>query len=451
MTREEIIEAIENQDSSQIQFAVVDIDGILRGKTISKSKFFKSLDDHIAFCSVVFGWDVNDGVYNNSEVTGWHDGYPDSVAAVDLSTFRKIPWNDNLPFFLGDFHESKELSVICPRTLLRKISNQCIKLGYKAKFSNEYEWFNFRETPQTLNEKNFNNLTPLTPGMFGYSVLKTSQNSDFFNDLFNQLNAFGVPLEGLHTETGDGVYEAAIEYTDILEAADRSVLFKTGVKEIAYRHEIIACFMAKWNNSLPGCSGHVHQSLWGEDGTENLFYDASTHTGMSKLMEQYIAGQLYCLPYILPMYAPTVNSYKRFVPGSWASTTVSWGFDNRTTALRAIPAGIHSTRLETRVPGADINPYLAMAAALASGLFGIQNKLELESAPTKGNEYENPGNKPLAKTLNEATEIMKSSGIPSELFGETFISHFIKTREWEWEQFSKQVTNWELQRYFEII
>lgn len=451
MTREEIIKAVQDHDSDQVKFAVTDMDGILRGKSISKEKFFKSLDEEIGFCNVVFGWDANDAVYNNTKVTGWHTGYPDSWAAIDLSSFRKIPWNEDIPFFLGDFRNSEELSEVCPRTLLKKISEQCRELGYLPKFSNEYEWFNFRETPESLKQKNHQSPTPLTPGMFGYSMLRSSFEAEYFNDLFNQLHAFNIPLEALHTETGDGVYEAAIEYTGIVEAADRSILFKTSVKEIAYRHDIIASFMAKWNVNLPGCSGHIHQSLWDEKGEKNLFFDAGDDQKLSKLLENYIAGQLYCLPYILPMYAPTVNSYKRFVSGSWASTTVSWGVDNRTTALRAIPAGKTSTRLETRVPGADINPYLAMAAALASGLYGIKNELSIDIPPTKGNEYEKNGNKILSKTLKDASDAMKSSDVPKELFGETFTDHFIRTREWEWDQYCKQVTNWEMQRYFEII
>lgn len=452
MTREKIIKAVKEHESQCVKFAVVDIDGILRGKSISRKKFFKSLDDDIGVCNVVFGWDSNDTVYDNSKITGWHTGYPDSMASVDLSTFRQIPWEKETPFFLGDFHVSDELADICPRTLLKRISGQSEELGFKPKFSSEYEWFNFQETPHSLKEKAYQNPTPITPGMFGYSMLRSSLNSDYFSDLFHHLHRFGIPLEGLHTETGDGACEAAIEYADILEAADRSVLFKTGVKEIAYRHEIIASFMAKWNINLPGCSGHIHQSLWDEKGEKNLFYDSAEDKNISSLMKHYIAGQLLCLPYILPMYAPTVNSYKRFVAGSWASTTVSWGFDNRTTALRVIAGEDYtSARLETRVPGADINPYLAMAAALASGLYGITHELTLDISPTKGNEYETGGNQPLPKTLKEAVDAMKSSDIPSQLFGEKFTDHFIRTREWEWEQYSKQVTNWELQRYFEII
>lgn len=451
MTQDEIIKAVKEDQNSQIKFAVCDIDGVLRGKSISKQKFLKSLDDNIGFCNVVFGWDTDDVVYENSTVTGWHTGYPDSLATVDLSTFRKIPWNANIPFFLGDFRDSEDLSGVCPRTLLKRIADECVALGYRPKFSSEYEWFNFRETPQSFREKNYQHPEPFTPGMFGYSILRSSLESGFFNDLFSQLREFDIPLEGLHTETGDGVYEAAIEYSDILEAADRSVLFKTAVKEIAYRHELIASFMAKWNVNLPGCSGHIHQSLWDEEGEKNLFFNPSEGESINEFVEHYIAGQLHCLPHILPMYAPTVNSYKRFVSGSWASTTVSWGIENRTTALRMIPAGPASTRLETRVPGADINPYLAMAAALASGLYGLKNQMKLDVPPTTGNEYKKERNPSLPSTLIEAVEAMKSSVLSSELFGESFTDHFIKTREWEWEQFSRQVTNWEMQRYFEII
>ncbi len=260
-----------------------------------------------------------------------------------------------------------------------------------------------------------------------------------------------MPLEGLHTETGDGVYEAAIEYADVLEAADRAILFKTGVKEIAYRHGLIASFMAKWNSSLPGCSGHIHQNLLDITGKENLFADASQENGISELMQQYIAGQLYCLPHIMPMYAPTVNSYKRYVEGAWSSTSVSWGIENRTTALRVINhTGTH-TRLETRVPGADANPYLSIAAGLASGLYGIKNKLPLNIAATKGNEYENTASLKLPRTLDDATKAMKNSAVAKELFGEGFVNHFILTREWEWKKYSEAVTDWELKRYFEIV
>jgi glutamine synthetase len=287
--------------------------------------------------------------------------------------------------------------------------------------------------------------------MFGYSLLRASHNSDYFNALFDQLTAMNIPIEGLHTETGPGVYEAAIMYSNALEAADRAVLFKSGVKEIAHRHGIVASFMAKWNEQLPGCSGHVHQSLWDTNKEINLFYDADKPNKISSLMESYIAGQLYCLPQILPMYAPTINSYKRLVEGAWAPTTCTWGIDNRTTALRALPQGANSCRLETRVVGSDSNPYLAIAACLASGLYGIEKGMKLEQPATTGNGYADQRFGRLPSNLWEATQAMKASETAKEIFGETFVNHFCGTREWEWKQHAKAVTDWELRRYFEII
>ncbi|RYZ30729.1 MAG: glutamine synthetase, partial [Chitinophagaceae bacterium] len=258
-----------------------------------------------------------------------------------------------------------------------------------------------------------------------------------------------IPVEGIHTETGPGTYEAAITYAGILEAADRAVLFKTAVKEIAYKHGIMATFMAKIHESLPGCGGHIHQSLW--RGGENVFYDEKDAQKISERLRQYIAGQLHCLPHILPMYAPTINSYKRLVEGAWAPTTLTWGIDNRTVALRVLPGSRKSSRLETRVVGADVNPYLAMAACLASGLYGIKNKLELKQEATKGNGYRDYSHGAIPRTLEEATANMKSSAVAKEILGENFVEHFVQTREWEWRQHLKAVTDWEYKRYFEII
>jgi glutamine synthetase len=437
-------------DNEQVRFAVSDIDGILRGKNISVKKLKKSFKNDFGFCNVIFGWDSEDRIYDGEGVTGWHTGFPDSKITLDLSTFRRTPWNHDIPFFLADFRHSKELSQICPRSLLHTVVQEAAELGYKPKFATEYEWYNFQKPENGHQTSDKKNPETLTPGMFGYSMLRTSQYSGYVNDLFRMMREFGVPLESIHTETGDGAYEAAIEYADAVEAADRSILFKSGVKEIAYQHGISASFMAKWNMDLPGSGAHVHQSIWDTGGSKNLFFDEDDPERVSPLMRHYIAGQLHCLPHILPMYAPTVNSYKRFVKGSWASTTVSWGFDNRTTAIRAISAGNNGTRVELRVPGADANPYLAIAASLASGLYGIKHKLEPEQ-PTNGNEYENKQASQLPATLKEAISKMKTSEIAQELFGEVFTSHFLKTREWECEQFEKNVTDWEIKRYFEII
>ena len=460
MTTQQITDYIKQHPSGKVKLAITDIDGVLRGKYVSTEKFFTVLEGRLGFCDVVFGWDMNDAAYDNVKFTGWHTGYPDTPVQIDLDTFRKIPWENDLPFFLGDFIDEKNIpAAVCPRQLLRKITAQCEQEGFTPYFSQEFEWFNFSETPDSLQEKGFRNLTALSPGMFGYSVLRSTLKNEFMTDLFELLKKFDIPLEGLHTETGPGVYEAAIAYATILAAADRAVLFKTAVKEIAYKHGIMASFMAKWNENLPGCSGHVHQSLWDKKAGINLFYDENDAHYMSPLMKHYLAGQLFCLPHILPMYAPLINSYKRLVEGAWAPTTLTWGFDNRTVALRVLSSGKNSARLETRVVGSDTNPYLAMAACLASGMYGIRNKLELGQPATTGNGYKDITQGVLPRNLDEATQKMKQSSIANELFGSMFVEHFTLTRDWEWRQYSKTntdtrskaITDWELKRYFEIV
>ena len=485
----ELLHQLESAKTEKVKLAITDIDGVLRGKVMSFDKFKSIAGKGFGFCDVVFGWDAGDQAYDNGVFTGWHTGYPDAMAMIDPGTLRRVPWEGGLPFLLADFREgaaggdvgASGALPVCPRGLLKKVIQQAAAEGYTAYFSQEFEWFNFIASSDDPARRSFQDLKPMTQGMFGYSILRASQGSAYFHELFDGLKQFGVPLEGLHTETGPGVYEAAILYSEALEAADRAVLFKAAVKEIAHRHGILPTFMAKVSETLPGCSGHVHQSLWAADdgkagdggkaggsgkagdggkaakdggarsGGRNLFHDAGSPTGMSPLMESYMAGQLHCLPYILPMIAPTVNSYKRLVEGAWAPTTLTWAIDNRTTALRALPGGASSTRLETRVVGSDSNPYLAMAACLAAGLYGIRNGLKLTIQATKGSGYADKSHGVLPRNLWEATQAMKESPVAQELFGEAFTDHFIRTREWEWRQFGRVVTDWELKRYFEII
>jgi glutamine synthetase len=452
MTTKEIIQYVKDHPSGKVKIAIADIDGILRGKYISAEKFLSVAGNGMGFCDVIYGWDAADAVYDNVPFTGWHTGYPDAPAVIDMVTFRKIPWENDMPFFLGEITDPKGgASPICPRQLLKRVLKDANGEGYSPIFAQEFEWYNFAETPQTVNDKQFRNLTPLTPGMFGYSILRSSLENHYFADLFDLLKKMDIPLEGLHTETGPGTYEAAIHHTGITEAADRAVVFKTAVKEIAYRHSIVASFMAKINENLPGCGGHVHQSLWDKSGKKNLFFDEKDKAKMSALMKSYLAGQLFCLPQILPMFAPNINSYKRLVEGAWAPTTLTWGVDNRTVALRVLPGTSKSCRLETRVIGSDVNPYLAMAACLASGLYGIKNKMKLKQAASTGNGYKDSSQGILPSTLLEATRKMKESKPAKEMFGQQFVEHFTQTREWEWRQHLKAVTDWEYKRYFEII
>ncbi len=444
LSKAEILKAVEDSYNPKVKVAITDIDGVLRGKYIHKDKFNSAVEGGFGFCNVIFGWDINDLAYEGVDFTGWHTGYPDANAALDLTTYRKVPWDNDVAFFLGDFNLD-----ICPRSLLRKINAESEKMGLHASFGQEFEWFNFKVNTEELHANGFREPPHLTPGMFGYSLLRMSKNKAFFNDIYDLLNKFRVPIEGLHTETGPGVMEAALQYGDILESADRAVLFKSAVKEIGHTHGIMPTFMAKISDKLPGCSGHLHQSLW--EGSKNIFFDEKKDNKMSSLMESYLAGILHCMPHILPLYAPTINSYKRLVEGAWAPTTVTWGIDNRTTSVRVLPLSSKSTRIELRVVGSDANPYLAHAASLASGLYGIRHKLKLTAHRTEGNGYNDIRNGVLPQNLWNATQEMKKSEVAIELLGENFVKHYCSSREWEWQQCQKAVTDWEYKRYFEIV
>jgi glutamine synthetase len=446
-----VLDEIRDSSNQKVKVAVADIDGILRGKYLHKDKLLSATKSGFGFCSVIFGWDCSDTCYERGTIAGLHNGYPDVNAHVDLSTFRRVPWDNNVPFFLADFEGLEGQSIgACSRSLLKRINKKAHAMGYQAKFGAEFEWFNFRESAESLREKAFVNPTPITPGMFGYSILRPSLNQAYFAALSDELPLFGIPIEGLHTETGPGVLEAAILYSDVMEAADRAVLFKTAAKEIAGRFGMIASFMARWSNDLPGCGGHLHQSLW-DQNQKNAFFDSKDPLQMSDTFKHYLAGQLQLMPELLLMYAPNVNSYKRLVEGYWAPTTATWGVDNRTTAVRVIKGGEKATRMETRVSGSDINPYLAISAALASGLWGIETKAKLRDAPLAGNAYATSTALPLARNLNQAIEQFEASQTARELFGNDFVEHFALSRAWEAKQFQQQVTTFERARYFEII
>ena len=442
--------AIRNAPGHRVKVAVSDIDGVLRGKYLNKEKFFAAAESGFGFCDVVFGWDMMDACYDNTQVTGWHRGFPDALVRLDLDTYRTVPWDDQVPFVLGEFVTADGGPYpVCPRQVLRRVLERAGKLGLQPMCGMEFEWFNFAETPQSWAEKKGVGPEPITPGMFGYSLLRANHAREFFKALMEELAAFRVPLEGLHTETGPGVYEAAILFSGALEAADRALLFKGATKEIGARFGIMPSFMAKWHQQYPGCSGHVHQSL--SDGKDNLFFDAKGKHRMSRLFESYLAGQVALLMEFAPMFWPTINSYKRLVDGFWAPVKPTWGVDNRTASFRVIPGSPKSTRLETRCPGSDVNPYLAIAALLAAGLHGVEGKLKLTAAPITGTNVGSEGTPRAPRSLKETTAVFKTSAAARDWFGDDFVDHFAATREWEWRQWQDAVTDWERMRYFEIV
>jgi glutamine synthetase len=433
----------------RIKVGVFDTDGILRGKYLSRDKFLSSLDKGLAFCDVVLGWDLNDQLYDNVKFTGWHTAYPDAAVRVLPATRREIPFEPKTALFLAEFAGPAE--AVCPRGTLRRVLERAANMGYAVSAAAEFEFFMFEETPQSVREKGYRHLKSMTPGSFGYSVLRNSVHSELYHKLLDLSDAMRFPIEGLHTETGPGVLEAALIYCEALEAADRAALFKTFAKVLAQRHGLMATFMAKWSNSVPGQSGHLHISLRKTNG-DAVFHDASKPHDMSDTMRWFVGGQQALMPELLAMIACTVNSYSRLVPGFWAPTVATWGVENRTTALRVIRGGPSSQRVEYRIAAADINPYIALAAAIGSGLWGIEQRIEPDPAVV-GNAYDRQhlDHQRLPATLYEAAERLASSKAARALFGDAFVEHYAATRQWEEREFRKAITDWELARYFEII
>ena len=432
------------------KMAVFDVDGIMRGKYVEQKKFLSAIENGFGFCDVVVGWDSNDQLYDNTTASGWHTGYRDAPVALDISTLRRVPFEDATVLLLGGF--SGDYAEICPRGTLQRVLELARTMGFGAKAALEYEFFLFNETPESVREKGYRNLRPLTPGMFGYSMLRSSVHSELHREILDAMHTLDCDIEGLHCETGPGVVEAAIGVDEALRAADKAALFKTYLKVLAQRRGIMATFMAKWNASLPGQSGHIHVSLVDERTGENAFHDPLDSHGMSKTMQSFVAGQLKYMPDALAMVCSTINAYRRLVPGMWAPTAAHWGVENRTAALRVIPAGPKGQRSEYRVGPADANPYIALAAAIGTGLLGIEEGLTL-SDPVDGNAYDlpsTPENK-LPETLKEAADRLSASDALRRIFGDPFVDHFTATRYWEDREFRKHVADWDLARYFEII
>ncbi|GAA5998681.1 glutamine synthetase family protein [Rhodotorula paludigena] len=465
-TLADIERELANED--KVQLAGIDIDGILRGKIVTKAKFLSVAKSGLGFCSVIFGWDMHDATYRTElSISNLGNGYRDILARIDLDSYRRTHSAPHLPFFLVTFldPDTNEGLCACPRATLQRVCAELEKEGYEAFAGAEYEYFNFAETPESLHAKNFNNLKAMTEGMHGYSLLRPEVNKQYFLDIFDNCAKFGIPIEGHHTETGPGVYESALAYQPVQRMADNATLFKHVAKSTGLAHGVLPTFMAKPYADQPGCSGHVHISLRDKSG-RNVFaveegdmdkgrqgaqYEDTKR--ISQVAEWFLAGVLDGLPDIMPCLVPTVNGYKRLVESYWAPTTVSYAYESRLASVRIIspPLGdAKSTRLEVRVPGADMNPHLTFSALLALGLRGIRQRLSLPCAPIS------PRTPPaslarLPRSLEHATErMLRRESVAREVLGDETVEHLGRTRENEWMLFSEAVTDWERRRYFEL-
>jgi len=474
-----------------IKIATIDVDGLLRGKLISREKFYSLFDEkkegngELAYCAAVFGWDMHDRFYP-TEYSNSSNGFADALARVDLSTFRRIPWENERPFFLLnmlDPHTREELPV-CPRSLLKNVAKKAADMGFKALAGVEYEFVTYKlpartdrpEERHSINSFLSSHSPAALPNVFdtvnAYNVLSNMTHDRFYSGILETCSQFRVPVEGFHAESGPSMYEAAVAYAEITEAADRALLFKHAVKGTAAAiGGLQPSFMAKPKVGYQGLSGHTHISLVDKETGENLFARAEEDKSVPKdiawlsdIGRSFLAGVLQALPDIMPLLAPNINSYKRLVDNYAAPVTVSWAYESRLGSVRIIsPPTSHSTgtRLEIRVPGADTCAHLVFSAVLAAGLRGVEQKLDLLTAPgcppplsqtlvSTGLGEPVPGER-LPRSLEEATEKFRNSPIVKDLFDPRFINHYALTRDEEVGQWRQAVTNWEFLRYIEHV
>ncbi|KAF2464916.1 glutamine synthetase/guanido kinase [Lindgomyces ingoldianus] len=479
ITVDSLPELLKNDNA--VKVAGVDVDGLLRGKLMAKKKFLSIAKEGFGFCSVVFGWDMHDQTYfRELKISNKENGYRDLIAVADLSSYRRIPWENNVPFFLVSFFDPDTHASLsaCPRSLLKRTVDKIAEHGYGAMAGAEYEFFQFR-APQThdgsernssstaafLKDNPVNSLPSLTEGMFGYSITRPVHNQEYYYGVFDACDAFNCAIEGWHTESGPGVFEAALQFCEITAMADKASLFKLVVKSLGSKFGITPCFMAKPREGLPGNSGHMHVSIVDSSG-QNLFFRETEDKDhkwqdvrwLSDLGRHFLAGLIDGLPDIMPILAPNVNSYKRLVENFWAPVTVSWGLEHRAASIRLISPPTSSpkaTRFEVRVPGADTNPHFVLAAILALGWRGVSKKMEIPIPPLgKGEDTGGSSDEGvrLAKSLKEATDrFMAKESVAREVFGDDFVDHFGGTRQHEIRLWDEAVTDWEVRRYIETV
>ena len=435
------------------RIAAPDIDGLQRGKRIPAEYFASSVahkGSNIA--DILFGWDVMDELLDNLTFTGWHTAYPDVTLLPDLSTLRVVPWEQDTAMVTCDItHLDGRPVTISPREVLKRVVARAHSLGYEPMAAYEFEFYVFEGTPRELARRNWRDPEPITHGSRTYSLYRGTGTEFLIGRIRESLHACGIDIEASNSEHGPGQFEVNIHYSDALTAADNASTLKSAVKEISAQEGYTATFMAKVNPAWAGSSGHLHQSLSTLDGAP-AFANPDDGLALSAVGQQYVAGMLELAQAFTAFYCPTINSYKRTEGGSWAGSSATWGRDNRTVAIRAIPSHGPAARVENRVPGADANPYLVIAANIASGLYGIENGLT-PPAPMTGNAYINPeaNARLLPDSLAAATAVLRDCAPARDLLGEDFVDHYVLTRDWEIAQFGRAVTDWETTRYLEII
>jgi glutamine synthetase len=431
--------------------AMVDMQGRLIGKRFHAQFFADSGHEETHGCNYLLGVDIEMEPVPGYKATSWEKGYGDFVLKPDMATLRRVPWLPGTALVICDVldHHTHEDVPHSPRAMLKKQLKRLDAMKLKAYVASELEFFLFDDSYEIANRKGYRNLKTSGHYIEDYHILQTTKDESVMRAIRNGLHGAGIPVENSKGEWGPGQEEINVRYAEALEMADRHTIIKNGCKEIAYGLGRAVTFMAKWDYGMAGSSCHVHQSLWSADGASPLFFDKAGEHGMSETMKCYLAGQLEHAGEITYFLAPYINSYKRFMAGTFAPTRAIWSFDNRTAGYRICGADTRSIRLECRVGGADLNPYLAFAALLAAGLDGIDKKMTLEPA-FSGDAYD-PAKKlrEVPKTLREARALLDGSRFLRDAMGDDVIDHYVHTADWEQFEFDRRVTDLELKRGFE--
>jgi glutamine synthetase len=441
--------AVADGEIDTVLACAVDMQGRLIGKRFTGRYFVESAHGETHGCNYLLANDIDMEPVPGYAAASWEKGYGDFVMKPDLTTTRRIPWLEKTALVLCDLqdHHHDDLPH-SPRGMLKRQVQRLQERGWLAYFASELEFYLFDETQASAHEKRWRSLATSTPYIEDYLIHLTTREETFMRALRNGLEGAGIPVENSKGEWGPGQEEINVSYAPAIEMADRHAILKNGCKEIADQHGKAVTFMAKYNYALAGNSCHIHNSLWTQDGTKSLFHEAGAQYGMSPMMRSWVAGQIKYARDITWLLAPYINSYKRFQVATFAPTKIIWSRDNRTAGFRLCGEGTKGIRIECRIGGADLNPYLAFSGLIAAGLAGVDEKLEL-AAPFTGDAYKGARLPEIPKTLRDATSALRKSKLLKGAFGEDVVAHYAHTADWEQLEYDRRVTDWELHRGFE--
>ena len=451
LTLDQLKTAVAEQQVDTVIAAAIDMQGRLMGKRFHAQYFIDTAWEETHCCNYLLATDIEMATPDGFESTSWESGYGDYTMKPDMQTLRMAPWATATALVLCDVldHHTHAEVEHSPRAILKKQIARLEAHGYTAMAATELEFFTFEQSYDELRELDYRNMKPISAYNEDYHIFQTAKEEDLMRDIRNQLFLAGIPVENTKGEAEAGQAELNITYSDALNMADNHSIAKSAVKEIALSHNKSVTFLAKYSADAAGSSSHVHQSLQAKDGSQ-AFFDESAEHGMSDVMKHYLAGQLQYAAELTTFLAPYINSYKRFARGTFAPTKIIWSIDNRTAAYRVVGANTPGVRFECRVGGSDINPYLAMAAIIAAGIAGIENKLELEPV-FSGDGYADDSAREIPNNLTDASDLLNKSTMLRAAFGDKVVDHYVHTANWEINEFAKIVTDYEIKRGFERV